>query len=94
MARKIQRLGDSNDGYGIIFNIPQSKVFADDLLIAVNGSMGSEHEPFHGDHLEDAWQTISSQSKVFIDGLPVIGEGDTDTCNHIREGGSHKVLIG
>jgi len=46
-------------------------------------------------HDQNIWTTIGNAgSKVFIGGKPVVAEGDTDSCLHVRIGGSSKLFIG
>jgi len=93
---KVQRLNDADDGGGIINSIPQSTVFANGLLVAVNGSTGTTHPPAPIDpsHNAGVWSTTNGNTTVLISGIPVNTEGNTDTCGHVRVGGSSTVLIG
>lgn len=92
--KRIQRLGDTNSGGGIITKIPQDFVFDEDLLISVNGSIGTGHgDP--DDHIHDAgvWQTSNGSDFVFIEDIPVNFEGNTDTCGDVRLNGSDYIFI-
>ena len=95
MALPIQRIGDSNDGGGIITSTPQSTVYVNGLLVAVDGSIGTSHDHCkdHYIHCEGQWQTIGGSPNVYIEGIPVNRTGDVDTCGHVRVGGSGNVFV-
>ena len=90
----IQRMFDPNTGGGIITAIPQTTVFANSKLVAVQGSIGSAHAPCPKPpiHCAGAWATIATQSSVFVHSIPVIRDGDIDTCGHARTAGSTSVF--
>ena len=92
MGNKAHRMGDANTGGGTITTIPQSTVFANSKVLAVNGSKGTGHGV--GIHAENAWDTANGSSTVKCHGIPVNSEGDADTCTHTRTGGSSDVNIG
>ena len=92
MGNKAHRMGDLNTGAGAITSIPQSKVFCNSKLLAVNGSKGTGHGI--GIHAVNAWDTANGSSTVNAGGIPVNKEGDADTCAHTRTGGSSNVNIG
>ena len=92
MGNKAHRMGDANTGGGTITTIPQSTVFANSKVLAVNGSKGTGHGV--GIHAENAWDTANGSSTVKCHGIPVNSEGDADTCTHTRTGGSSNVNIG
>lgn len=96
MSLSVQRMGDVNDGGGAITAIPQTTVFANGLLVAVIGSVGTSHPPchWHDIHCEGKWQTTGGSQTVFIGGLPVNRLGDVDTCGHQRIGGSNDIFVG
>lgn len=95
MGSRVQRLGDQNDKGGFITEIPQSTVFIGGRLVAVNGSKGISHEDFSPDHIYGTWYTVSSNSKnVFINGMQLSVEGDSDSCWDVRIGGAESVFIG
>lgn len=83
----VQRMGDVNDGGGIIDDIPQSTVYVNGELLAVDGSTGTPHGD--GD-----WETANGNTTVLINGLPVNTDGNEDSCGHIRIDGSGNVNIG
>ena len=89
---KAHRMGDANTGGGTITTIPQSTVFANSEVLAVNGSKGTGHGI--GVHATNQWDTANGSSTVNAGGIPVNKEGDADTCAHTRTGGSGDVNIG
>lgn len=93
----VQRIGDRNDGGGIIQVIPQDFVTVDGLIVAVVGSKGSAHPPCPDDnrHCLNVWTTTRGAPRVRIDHKPVIRFGDPDSCTpHRRAGGSSTTRIG
>ena len=92
MGDKAHRMDDLNTGSGAIDSIPQSTVFANSKVLAVNGSKGTGHGV--GIHAENAWDTANGSSTVNAGGIPVNSETDADTCAHTRTGGSDNVKIG
>jgi uncharacterized Zn-binding protein involved in type VI secretion len=88
MTRPVQRLGDINDGDGEIRDIAQGTVYANGLLIAIDGSFVEAHDL----HLES--YTANGSPSVFINGIPVNRQGDEDECGHTREDGSPDVYVG
>ena len=93
MGEKAHRMGDLNTGAGAITSIPQSKVFCNSKLLAVNGSKGTSH-PVGVPHSAGVWETANGSSTVKVGGIPVNREFDADTCTHLRTGGSSNVKIG
>lgn len=91
----VVRLGDSNDGGGIVTTIPQTTVFVNGILGSVTGSIGSGHPPCPTIqiHCQGLWSTIANQSKVFFENIPVNQIGDSDTCGHSRINGSPDTFI-
>jgi uncharacterized Zn-binding protein involved in type VI secretion len=92
MGNKAHRMDDANTGGGKITTIPQSTVFANSKVLAVNGSKGTGHGI--GVHATNQWDTANGSSTVKCHGIPVNSEGDADTCTHTRTGGSGDVNIG
>jgi uncharacterized Zn-binding protein involved in type VI secretion len=92
----IQTVGDANDGGGIIITTPQSTVFVEGKLVAVDGSQGTTHPPapFDPSHNIGVWSTANGSSTVFINGIAVNSDGDADSCGHSRVSGSTTVFIG
>ena len=62
MGNKAHRMGDANTGGGTITTIPQSTVFANSKVLAVNGSKGTGHGV--GIHAVNAWDTANGSSTV------------------------------
>lgn len=93
-GNRVHRMGDVNTGGGKIHSIPQGTVFANDLLVSVNGSRGTGHPPcpLPSIHCSNAWVTTSGRSTVFVHHIPVNCEHDADSCGHSRSGGSHTVF--
>lgn len=93
MSAPIQRLTDSNSGGGSITNTDgNSTVFANNLLVSVDGSIGSGHGKRK--HKPGAWATAGGSGSVFAHGVPVNYTGNSDTCGHARVGGSGNVFVG
>lgn len=96
MPLPIHRLGDCNNAGGCITNIPQSTVFANNILVSVDGSIGTAHPPCEVPvpiHCAGAWQTTSGGPTVFAENIPVNKTGDGDTCGHARAAGSPNVFL-
>ena len=89
MSKQIQRVGDANNGGGVIQSTPQSTVYANGRLVAVTGSRGSPHPKKH-----DSWSTGFGSGSVRIDCYGINLTGDRDSCGHIRIGGSDDIYIG
>lgn len=93
MSAPIQRLSDSNSGGGSITSTDgNGTVFANNLLVSVNGSKGTGHGK--GSHKPGAWATAGGSGTVFAHGVPVNYTGNGDTCGHPRVGGSGNVFVG
>ena len=92
----VQRMGDANDGGGTINSIPQSTVYVDSLLVCVDGSLGTSHDPcpLIVIHCAGNWVTSGGVSTVTAEGIPINVTGNSDTCGHSRIGGSSDVNIG
>lgn len=89
----IQRISDQNDGGGAITTVsPNTTVFANNLLVSVDGSKGTGH----GDspHCEGCWSTSGGSPVVLTHGIPTNYKGNADTCGHTRVGGSSNVFVG
>jgi len=95
MPLQVHRLGDVNTGGGAITAIPQSTVFANNLLVCVNGSIGTSHPPCPDPsiHCAGAWVTTSGGPTVFAEGIPINKMGDPDSCSHVRASGSPNVFM-
>jgi uncharacterized Zn-binding protein involved in type VI secretion len=92
---QMHRLGDCNDGGGCLTSIPQSTVFANDLLVSINGSIGTSHSPcpLIPIHCEGNWVTSGGSPNVFAEGISVNFTGNPDTCSHVRASGSPNVFV-
>ncbi len=95
MALQVHRLGDCNGAGGCITSIPQGSVFANGILVSVDGSIGTSHPPCHWApiHCAGAWVTTSGGPTVFAEGIPVNKIGDSDSCGHARAAGSPNVFM-
>lgn len=84
-----------NSGGGAITSVPQDFVFIEDLLVAVDGSIGTGHPPcpIVPIHCGGAWATSGGADFVTIEGIPVNHETNVDTCGHSRVGGCDFVFI-
>jgi len=80
---QVHRLGDPNDEDGIITDIPQGTVFANELLVSINGS------------LVEGGPTVTANGSptVFIGGIPVNRLGDEDSDGTPRAQGSPNVYV-
>lgn len=88
-----QRVGDVNNAGGPIVSTPQSHVFIGGQLAAVIGAAVGPHGPCPVEPIHCAPNVVSGSFKVFINGMPVVRSGDSDSCGHIRVGGSPTVFI-
>lgn len=79
----VHRLGDRNEDDGEITDIPQKTVFANELLVSIDGS-DVENEP----------DTANGSPTVFIGGIPVNRQGDEDESGSKRAEGSGNVFVG
>lgn len=86
----IERLLDLNEADAPIIDIPQSTVFANDLLVSIDGSDVEGHGP--GEHASPL--TANGSPTVFVAYIPVNRIGDPDTCGHPRATGSPNVFVG
>jgi len=93
---RAHRMGDCNNSGGCITEIPQSSVYINNRLAAVEGAIGTSHDgcPLAPIHCHGAWQTANGSGSVYIENIPAVREGDIDTCGHARIAGSDDVFIG
>ena len=93
-GRPVHRMGDINSGGGALTFIPQGSVYANDLLVAVDGSRGTAHPPCPDVviHCANVWVTTQGRKTVFAHNISVNCEGDPDSCGHIRIMGSPNVF--
>jgi uncharacterized Zn-binding protein involved in type VI secretion len=80
---QVHRLGDLNEDGGEITNIPQGNVYANELLISVDGS-----------EVDSDDVTANGSPTVFINGIPVNRLGDEDEDGSPRAEGSGNVFVG
>lgn len=84
MSKPVHRLGDINEQDGEITEIPQNSVYANNLLISIDGS-----------EVEGGPETTDNGSPtVFIGGIPVNRQGDEDESGTPRAEGSPDVFVG
>lgn len=89
-SKAIQRLNDLNDANAAITaTTGNTSVYANSILIAVNGGVVAPH----GAGAHSSSKTANGSSKVFINSLPVTHTGSADTCSHLRVGGSTTVFV-
>lgn len=86
----VHRLGDVNDDGAEVYDIAQGTVYANGLLVSIDGSKVEGHDT--GEH--DDPETANGSPTVFINGIPVNRTGDEDTCGHQRDSGSPDVFVG
>jgi uncharacterized Zn-binding protein involved in type VI secretion len=86
---QIHRLTDPNTAGAPVTQVVQSKVYANNLLVAVNGSPVEGHGT--GEHSSP--KTANGSTTVFIENIPVNKQGDADTCGHTRAQGSSDVYV-
>ena len=89
----VQRVGDANNVGGAITTVLQSNVYANGILIAVDGSTVSSHTPNTGFHLVANCRTAAGSNNVFINNKKVTITGGADNCAHTRSGGSPNVFV-
>jgi len=91
MGVEVHRLGDANVAGGIVSGPLQSTVYANGLLVAVDGSAVTPHFPFIPPHIGTV--TANGSPTVFAEGIPINGMGDPDSCGHPRASGSPDVFV-
>lgn len=85
---QVHRLTDPNTAGAPIIEVIQKTVFANYLLVSVDGCPVQGHGPGeHGSPL-----TANGCQTVFIEYIPVNDRGDPDTCGHPRAQGSPNVF--
>lgn len=80
----VHRLGDLNEHGGAITDIPQGTVFANDVLVSVDGSNINNSDT----------TTANGNPTVFINGIPVNTQGNEDEDGSTRAEGSGTVFVG
>lgn len=86
---EIHRRTDRNTAGAPITKVRQSTVYANNLLVSVDGSDVRGHGP--GKHASP--KTANGSRNVFINNIPVNKRGDHDTCGHPRASGSNNVQV-
>ena len=92
MGEPAQRLGDANSGGWTIGAVTNNKVYVNNKLISIDGSIVTSHGSFPNVHAGAT--TANGSSTVKVGGLGVNKENDADSCGHVRIGGSSNVNIG
>jgi uncharacterized Zn-binding protein involved in type VI secretion len=87
---QICRIGDTNAMKGAITN-GASTVFANGILVGVQGSSISPHNNFKGPH--NSATVSSGSSTVFADGKPVATTSSLNSCGHSMSQGSPDVFV-
>lgn len=90
MNKPVHRLGDPNEDDAVVVEVIQGSVYANSILIAIDGSPVEGHGT--GEHSSPV--TANGSSTVFINGIPVNRLGDEDSCGHPRADGSPDVFVG
>jgi len=86
---QVHRLTDPNSDEAPIIEVVQQTVYANNLLVSVDGSPVEGHGlPPHSSPL-----TANGSTTVYINFIPVNKTGDEDTCGHPRAIGSPNVYI-
>jgi len=85
---QVHRLTDPNTAGAPIIEVIQKTVFANNLLVSIDGCPVQGHGP--GEHASPL--TANGCRTVFIQYIPVNDRGDPDTCGHPRAQGSPNVF--
>ena len=86
---------DCNVAGGCATSTPNGTVYANNILITVNGSIGTSHPPCPAPsppHCAGNWTTANGGPTVFAENIPINKMGDADTCGHPRAAGSPNVF--
>jgi hypothetical protein len=90
--RPIQRIGDANDAGAATTNGDgNSTVYANNILVNVNGSSVVPHLP---DNAHSGVVTANGSSNVFAHNVSINFTDNPDSCGHVRIGGSSDVFVG
>ena len=87
---QICRIGDTNDMKGAITN-GASTVFANGILVGLQGSSISPHNNFKGPH--NSATVAAGSPTVFADGKAVARTGSLNSCGHSMSQGSPDVFV-
>ena len=85
---RVHRITDTNTAGGaIVSTSPNTTVFANSLLVAINGSTGTNDSSCSNNniHCSGNWVTAGGCSTVFAHGVPINYAGNVDTCGHARQ---------
>lgn len=85
---EVHRLTDPNTAGAPIIEVIQKTVFANNLLVSVDGCPVASH----GIGIHNSPVTANGCQTVFINYIPVNDRGDPDTCGHPRAQGSPDVF--
>lgn len=85
----VHRQFDRNTAKAEIVKVIQSSVYANNLLVSVDGSPVK----MHGIYPHSKPFTANGSKNVFIERMPVNRTGDKDTCGHPRALGSSNVFV-
>jgi len=89
---EVVRMGDVNDADGSIIDPLTVSVFANWLLVSVNGSFVGPHLPCPSVQIHCAATVIEGSPNVFAEWVEVVRVDDLDSCTHVRSTGSPDVL--
>ena len=85
----VHRLGDENDDDAEVYDIAQGTVYANGLLVSIDGSQVEGHDT--GEH--DDPETANGSPTVFADGIAVARVGSGNSCGHHMIQGSPDVFV-
>jgi uncharacterized Zn-binding protein involved in type VI secretion len=86
---QVHRKDDRNTAGAPIIKVRQSRVYANNRLVSVDGSNVQRHGP--GKHAGPV--TANGSRNVFIERIPVNFRGNADSCGHPRAAGSQNVFV-
>lgn len=86
---EVQRQYDANTAGAEIIRVAQRSVYANNILVSVDGSRVKGHGI--GKHFSP--ETANGSRNVYIENIPVNRRGDNDSCGHPRKGGSTNVSV-
>jgi hypothetical protein len=100
MGKPVQRKTDANSANGEIDDTKaNTTVFANGLLVSIDGSQGTADDNHDPDSPGDAhdvhvWTTEHGSHTVFAHNTPVNFTDNPDSCEDVRVGGSSNVFVG
>jgi len=86
---EIHRQFDTNNIGAPIIAVVQKSVYANNLLVSVDGSRVQGHGI--GKHFSP--ETANGSRNVYIENIPVNRRGDNDTCGHSRISNGSNVYV-